>query len=154
MPFATLEDVKIAGRLSDEFIEEHQTEIEWKMNDIETQIRRINPTLPDSDYNAKMCVIYGTLAWLQYNDVLDQQTRTANISSIKEGDVTVTYSSSTSTTTTTPDTSFDYYQLYQKYLRKIIGAKAFTSGTTWELSDGTIKRVGYDWTEFFDEYGD
>jgi hypothetical protein len=142
--------VKAAGRLSDEFVTENQAAIEWKMNDIETQIRRINPSLPDSDYNAKMCVVYGTLAWLQYNDIVEHQTL-SRVKSIKEGDITITYASEQETRTEAPDTSFDYHQLYKKYLRKIIGVKAFTSGTTWTLSDGTTKRVGFDWTEFFED---
>lgn len=150
MAFASIEDVKIVGRLTDEFIEENLSYIEWKMGDIENQIRRINPSLPDSDYNAKMCVVYGTLAWLQYNDKLEYQTL-SGVKSIKEGDITITYSEGATSKVEDPGTSLDYYQLYKKYLRKIIGIKAFTSGTEWKMSDGSVKRVGFDWSEFFDE---
>lgn len=148
MAFATVEDVQQAGRLPDDFIESHREAIEWKINDIEAYIRRIRPSLPDSDYNAKMCVVYGVLAWLQYEGELKNVSQ-SQIRQIKEGDITITYADTSEAATEQPDAFFDYFTLYKRFLRKIIGVKAFTSGTTWKLRDGTVKQIGYSWSEFF-----
>jgi len=150
MAFATIEDVKLEGNLSDELVEEHRDLIEYRMQQIESRIRRLRPWLPDDDYNAKMAVIYGTLAYLQHHGYLAApiSRQLGDAEEIKEGDITIKYSKAEAERKT-ETAEFDYLKLFRKYLFRVVGMRAFTAGTTFRLRNGSKRRIGFDWDEFW-----
>jgi len=152
MAFANMEDIKFEGNLSDDFVEKHRDLIERRMQQIESRIRQLRPWLPDGHYYAKMAVIYGTLAYLEHHGLMSTSVgRTLqNVEEIKEGDITIKRTK-TEAEREAAAAAFDYAQLFRKYWAKVIGVRAFTAGTTFEMRDGTKRRVGLSWREFWSE---
>lgn len=95
----TVDDVKneSLGRISDNSLDES---IEYKIQDISEELSKLDPTLTRDDRDARMCCIYGVLAWLSSNQQINENKK---VVSIKDGDVTVNYANDNSSSNENSD---------------------------------------------------
>lgn len=113
----TVEQVKLEGQIKTSAYDE---DIAYKITDLSEDIREIvnDPTLTSDNKNARKCCIYGVLEWLEQKNV---NINSQNVSSIKEGDKTVSYANNTSSSSTA--TPKNYTEEYNHYLSLLLGGE-------------------------------
>lgn len=86
----SVDDVKreSQGKITSDNLPELREDIEYKISDLSDKLLAWDSSLTSENRDARLCVAYGVLAWLEQGELIDSDD---DITSFRDGDLSISF---------------------------------------------------------------